>query len=98
MSNLQDILNESDSNDLFYETDNSIKEKKQQQQWILRRCQRHFSSFCTGRTRVWPNLCSTCLSRRTEQSQDVLAHYNFIFSKNYKRFHPEVQMYWRVEL
>ena len=28
MSNLQDILNESDSNDLFYETDNSIKEKK----------------------------------------------------------------------
>ena len=27
MSNLQDILNESDSNDLFYETDNSIKEK-----------------------------------------------------------------------
>ena len=39
-----------------------------------------------------------CFSRRTEQSQDVLAHYNFIFSKNYKRFHPEVQMYWRVEL
>ena len=28
MSNLQDILNESDSNDLFYKTDNSIKEKK----------------------------------------------------------------------